>query len=102
MLGKGSFGKVKRFIDKNSLKQFAGKIFKKQLIDKKGPNVRNQIYKEISLSLKLKHKHAIKIFDYHSTDHKVYVFMKYCFGVLQEILDSVPLRKLPKSQSHKY
>ncbi len=72
----------------------------KELVDKKRPNVRNQIYKEISLSLKLKHKHAIKIFDYHSTDHKV--FMKYCFGVLQEILDSVPLRKLPKSQSHKY
>jgi serine/threonine protein kinase len=35
MLGKGSFGKVKEFIDKNSLKQFLGKIFNKELNDKR-------------------------------------------------------------------
>jgi hypothetical protein len=43
----------------------------KELVDKKRPNVRNQIYKEISLSLKLNHNNVIKIFDYHSIDHKV-------------------------------
>jgi hypothetical protein len=34
----------------------------KELVDKKRPNVRNQIYKEISLSLKLNHKNVIKNF----------------------------------------
>lgn len=60
------------------------------------------ICREISLLKKLNHKNVIKLIEvmYNEEKQKLYLIFEYCVSVLQELLDSVPEKKIPVWQAH--
>lgn len=59
---------------------------------------------EIKLLRKLQHRNVIELLDvlYNEQKQKMYLIMEYCVGGLQEMLDSVPDKRLPIHQAHDY
>ncbi|XP_053214272.1 serine/threonine-protein kinase STK11-like [Panonychus citri] len=103
VLGDGSYSKVKEVIDSLTLERRAFKIMKKKRL-RKIPNGEQNVQREIELLRRLDHKNVIKLIDtfYNEEKQKLYIVMEYCAIVLQEILDSVPGKRLPLWQSHGY
>lgn len=68
------------------------------------PNGEQNVRREIQLLRLLKHKNVIELLDvlYNEEKQKMYLIMEYCVGGLQEMLESVPSKKLPLFQAHKY
>lgn len=68
------------------------------------PNGEQNVRREIQLLRLLKHKNVIELLDvlYNEEKQKMYLIMEYCVGGLQEMLESVPEKKLPLFQAHKY
>ncbi|UYV68885.1 STK11 [Cordylochernes scorpioides] len=60
--------------------------------------------REIQLLRRLRHKNVIQLVDVMVDDEKqkMYMIMEFCVSVLQELLDSVPDKKLPIYQAHGY
>lgn len=103
VLGQGSYSRVKEVLDLITLERRAFKIMKKKRL-RKIPNGEQNVQREIELLRRLDHKNVIKLIDnfYNSDKQKLYIVMEYCVVVLQELLDSVPSKKLPIWQSHGY
>ncbi|XP_077981245.1 serine/threonine-protein kinase STK11-like [Glandiceps talaboti] len=102
-LGEGSYGKVKEVLDTETLCRHAVKIFKKKKL-RKIPNGEANVQREIRLLKRLRHKNIISLTEvlYNDEKQKMYLFMEYCVGGLQETLESVPEKKFPIWQAHKY
>lgn len=104
VMGEGSYSKVKEVLDTITLERRAAKIMKKKRL-KKIPNGEQNVQREIRLLRKLNHENLIKLYDviYDEQKEKLYIFMEYCVAVLQELLDSNPIKKcLPIHQAHNY
>lgn len=103
VLGEGSYSKVKEVLDSVTLERRAFKIMKKKRL-RKIPNGEQNVQREIELLRRLNHKNVIKLIDtfYNEEKEKLYIVMEYCVIVLQELLDSIPEKKLPIWQSHGY
>ncbi|KPM03935.1 serine/threonine kinase-like protein 2 [Sarcoptes scabiei] len=99
ILGRGKFGVVREFIEKKTLKRFAGKIVRKNLL-RKDPHVRFQINKELSITYHFNHQNVLKVYDLYATNTKIYLFMEFCYGELGEFLQVY--QRLPKTQSKDY
>ncbi|VDP29034.1 unnamed protein product [Soboliphyme baturini] len=102
-LGEGSYGKVKEALDCETLCRRAVKIFKLRRL-RKIPNGDQDVLNEIRLLSRLHHQNIISVFDLvcKPDKQKMYLFMEYCVGSLQEMLDSVPDKKFPIWQAHMY
>eukprot|EP00045_Choanoeca_perplexa_P016979 m.236687 g.236687 ORF g.236687 m.236687 type:complete len:717 (+) comp17415_c0_seq9:41-2191(+) len=102
-IGEGSFGKVKEVLDLINLRRYAVKIVKYKKI-RKMPNGPENLRKEIMLLRRLKHPNVIRIVDtlYNHVKEKIYVFMEYCHGNVQGMLDHAPDKRIPVWQAHLY
>ncbi|XP_023314910.1 serine/threonine-protein kinase STK11-like isoform X2 [Trichogramma pretiosum] len=103
LLGEGSYGKVKEMLDSVTLCRRAVKILKKKKL-RRIPNGESNVQREIKLLKMLKHKNVIELVDvlYNDEKEKMYIIMEFCVGVLQDMLDSTPLKKFPLWQAHDY
>ncbi|CAD5111887.1 DgyrCDS1150 [Dimorphilus gyrociliatus] len=103
VLGEGSYGKVKECLDTESLSRRAVKILKQRQL-KRIPNGVSNVKREIILLKKLHNKHVIKLFDVFVSEEKqkIYLFMEYCVGSLQSMLDNVESKCFPLWQAHLY
>ncbi|XP_073972405.1 lkb1/serine/threonine kinase 11 [Rhodnius prolixus] len=103
LLGEGSYGKVKEMLDSETLCRRAVKILKKRKL-RRIPNGEQNVQREIQLLKVLHHKNVIQLIDvlYNNEKEKMYLIMEYCVGVLQEMLESTPGKKLPMWQAHYY
>lgn len=103
ILGEGSYGKVKEVLDSETLCRKAVKILTKRKL-RRIPNGEQNVRREIQLLRILRHKNVIELLDvlYNEEKQKMYLIMEYCVGGLQEMLDSVPEKKLPLFQTHRY
>lgn len=103
VLGEGSYGKVKEVLDSETLSRRAVKILTKRKL-RRIPNGEQNVRREISLLRTLHHRNVIELLDvlYNEEKQKMYLIMEYCVGGLQEMLDSVPEKKLPMHQAHDY
>ena len=102
VLGKGSFAKVRECIDKKSLKRYAVKIMKKDVLKRMGSNVKLNVQKEMQMVSKLSHKNIMEMIDKFENEKNIYIFMEFCAGILTEILDKAPNGVLPKWECHHY
>ncbi|XP_053668512.1 serine/threonine-protein kinase stk11 [Anopheles marshallii] len=103
VLGEGSYGKVKEVLDSETLNRRAVKILTKRKL-RRIPNGEQNVRSEIKLLRKLQHRNVIELLDvlYNEQKQKMYLIMEYCVGGLQEMLDSVPEKRLPIHQAHDY
>lgn len=103
VLGEGSYGKVKEVLDSETLSRLAVKILTKRKL-RRIPNGEQNVRREIKLLRKLQHRNVIELLDvlYNEQKQKMYLIMEYCVGGLQEMLDSVPQKRLPIHQAHGY
>ncbi|XP_065072415.1 serine/threonine-protein kinase stk11 [Ochlerotatus camptorhynchus] len=103
VLGEGSYGKVKEVLDSETLCRMAVKILTKRKL-RRIPNGEQNVRREIKLLRKLHHRNVIELLDvlYNEEKQKMYLIMEYCVGGLQEMLDSIPEKKLPMHQAHDY
>ncbi|XP_041787998.1 serine/threonine-protein kinase stk11 [Anopheles merus] len=103
VLGEGSYGKVKEVLDSETLNRRAVKILTKRKL-RRIPNGEQNVRSEIKLLRKLQHRNVIELLDvlYNEQKQKMYLIMEYCVGGLQEMLDSVPDKRLPIHQAHDY
>uniref|UniRef100_A0A182JB42 Serine/threonine-protein kinase STK11 n=1 Tax=Anopheles atroparvus TaxID=41427 RepID=A0A182JB42_ANOAO len=103
VLGEGSYGKVKEVLDSETLSRRAVKILTKRKL-RRIPNGEQNVRREIKLLRKLQHRNVIELLDvlYNEQKQKMYLIMEYCVGGLQEMLDSVPEKRLPIHQAHDY
>jgi serine/threonine-protein kinase 11 len=62
------------------------------------------VRREIQLLRDLKHRNIVELIDvlYNDKKQKMYLIMEFCVLPLQELLDSVPEKKLPMYQTHQY
>lgn len=95
-LGKGKFGTVREFVDKYTLKRYAGKIIKKNMI-KKDPHVRRAINKELAITYHFIHPNVMRVYDLFFAQQKIYMFSEFCYGELSEFIKAY--EKLSKCQS---
>ena len=100
VLGEGTFGTVKEFVNKFSLKRYAAKIMNSQWIAKKGQHYLDNINLEINLVRKLNHKNIIKIYEFFTIETKYYLITEYCYASLDDYLKEKPLKGLPISQAN--
>lgn len=78
ILGKGSYARVIRVVDKKSRKKFAVKIFSKsKVIETKKVE---SLKKEIEISQKLNHRNIVKFEECHETKNSVYLIFEYLEG----------------------
>ena len=75
-IGKGTFGKVKLGINKESGEKAAIKILEKAKIVTKDDEER--VDREINILNRLSHLNVVKIFDIKETKERYYIFMEYC------------------------
>ena len=110
-LGKGKFGQVIDFVDKNSMERFAAKIISSNELNRMDETETKEFVKniliEVNLARKLHHNNIINIHRMFKLDYHFYLIMEYCFVVLSEYLISEDerkkkLKKLPKSQCQQY
>ncbi|RWS09372.1 serine/threonine-protein kinase STK11-like protein [Dinothrombium tinctorium] len=103
VLGEGSYSKVKEVLDSETLQRRAVKIMQKKRW-RKIPNGEQNVQREIQLLRGLDHKNVTKLIDiiYCDEKEKLYIIMEYCVCVMQELLESVPSKKLPINQAHGY
>lgn len=99
ILGRGKFGVVREFIDKKTLKRFAGKIIRFNIL-KRNTHLRHQINKELAITYHFNHTNVLRVYDIYSTGKKIYMFMEFCYGELAEYLKVY--KQLPKSQCKEY
>lgn len=102
-LGEGSYGKVKEALDSVTCKRVAVKIMKNQKL-RKIPSGQQNVKTEIKLLRRLDHPNIIKLVDvlYNPKKEKIYLFMEYCSGNLQEMLQRAPDHHFPTYQAHDY
>ncbi|XP_033121992.1 serine/threonine-protein kinase STK11-like [Anneissia japonica] len=103
VLGEGSYGKVKEVLDSETLCRRAVKILKRRKL-RKIPNGDQNVQREIKLLRRLHHKNVIHLVDVLHNDEKqkMYIFMEYCVGNIQELLESSVNKRLPIWQAHGY
>ncbi|XP_071444289.1 serine/threonine-protein kinase stk11 isoform X1 [Hetaerina americana] len=103
LLGEGSYGKVKELLDSETLCRRAVKILKKRKL-RRIPNGEQNVQREIQLLKRLRHRNVIGLVDVFNNEEKqkMYMVLEYCVGVLQEMLESTPHKKLPIWQAHGY
>ncbi|OTF83579.1 serine/threonine kinase-like protein [Euroglyphus maynei] len=85
ILGRGKFGVVREFIDKTTLKRFAGKIIRCNIL-KRNSHLRHQINKELAITYHFNHQNVLRVYDLYATGKKIYLFMEFCYGELAEFL----------------
>ncbi|EDQ89743.1 uncharacterized protein MONBRDRAFT_16805, partial [Monosiga brevicollis MX1] len=102
-LGEGSFAKVKEVLDLITLQRFAVKIIKFKRV-RRIPNGPDNIRKEIMLLKRLRHRNVIRLVDtlYNHNKEKIYMFMEYCHGTLETLLNNAPFKRIPVWQGHLY
>ena len=74
----------------------SGKIIK-QSIFKSDPYVQSLINKELAIAYHFDHPNVLRVHDLFCTSNKIYMFMEFCFGDLNEFISSY--RVLPFCQS---
>ncbi|XP_027202967.2 LOW QUALITY PROTEIN: serine/threonine-protein kinase stk11-like [Dermatophagoides pteronyssinus] len=99
ILGRGKFGVVREFIDKKTLKRYAGKIIRTNIL-KRNSHLRHQINKELAITYHFNHPNVLRVYDLYATSKKIYMFMEFCYGELAEFLKVY--KCLPKSQCKDY
>ena len=69
---------------------------------RKIPNGEQNVQREIHILRQLNHENLIKLYDviYDDVKEKMFIVMEYAVAVLQELLDSIPSKKLPTHQAH--
>lgn len=102
-LGEGSYSKVKEVLDTETLQRRAVKIMASKRL-RKIPNGEQNVQREIQLHRNLLHPNVVKLIQTFVCPEreKLYIIMEYCPIVLQEILDSIPSKRLPIFQSADY
>uniref|UniRef100_A0A5S6QJB9 non-specific serine/threonine protein kinase n=1 Tax=Trichuris muris TaxID=70415 RepID=A0A5S6QJB9_TRIMR len=103
LLGEGSYAKVKEAIDCETLCRLAVKIIKKRRL-RKIPNGEQDVANEVRLLHRLSHQNVIELHDvvFNADKQKLYLFMGYCVGSIQEMLDRSEEKKFPRWQAHAY
>jgi len=103
LLGEGSYSKVKEVMDTETLQRRAVKIMATKRL-KKIPNGEQNVQREIQMHRHLSHDNVVKLIEtfFCPQRNKLYVIMEYCSAVLQEMLDSVPSKRLPIFQAADY
>lgn len=81
----------------------AVKILKKRQL-RRIPNGEQNVEREIKLMRKLCHPNVIKLIDviFNDEKQKLYIFLEYCVGALQDLLEISPEKKFPVWQAHRY
>lgn len=102
-LGEGAYSKVKEVLDTETLERRAAKIMKVKRL-RRIPRGEENAQREIQVHRKLKHENVVRLIDvfFIEEKEKFYMIMEYCPVVLKELLDSVPLQRLPIWQSAEY
>jgi len=78
MLGRGAFGKVNLAMHKLVRKLVALKsLNKSELTDKKQ---QDKLLREVSLLLKLRHNHVVKIYETFESEQHIIIVMEICAG----------------------
>ena len=78
MLGRGAFGKVNLAMHKLVRKLVALKsLNKSELTDK---DQKDKLLREVSLLLKLRHNHVVKIYETIESEHHIIIVMEICAG----------------------
>lgn len=98
-LGKGKFGTVREFVDRRTLKRYAGKIIKRSIL-KRDKHLRRQINKELAITYHFDHPNILRVYDLYMASQKIYLFMEFCYGELGELIETY--RTLSKCQSKEY
>jgi serine/threonine-protein kinase 11 len=102
-LGEGSYSKVKEVLDTETLQRRAVKIMASKRL-RKIPNGEQNVQREIQMHRTLNHPNVVKLIETFVCPQreKLYIIMEYCSAVLQEVLDSIPSKRLPIFQSADY
>eukprot|EP00049_Salpingoeca_infusionum_P005716 m.95732 g.95732 ORF g.95732 m.95732 type:complete len:556 (+) comp13062_c0_seq7:3504-5171(+) len=102
-LGEGSYGKVKEALDTQTLQRRAVKIIKNRKV-RKFPNGQEHVRNEIKFLRSLRHKNVIELIDvvYNHPKEKIYMFMDYCHGNLEDLVKDCAEGGLPEWQAHLY
>jgi serine/threonine protein kinase len=83
-IGKGSFCKVYKAIDKKTQTPVALKVINKSKME---PHILQKILTEITLILDLDHPNIIKYITHFSDSHYVYIVLEYCSGSLKPYIE---------------
>lgn len=78
ILGRGAFGKVNLAMHKLVRKLVALKSLNKEIFNDKDEKIK--ILKEVSLLLKLRHSHVVKIYETIETSKHIVIVMELCAG----------------------
>jgi len=84
-LGRGKFGTVREFVHKQTLKRYAGKILQRRIM-RRDPHLQRQINKEMGVTYHFEHRNILRVYDIHCSSQKIYLFMEFCWGELEEFL----------------
>eukprot|EP01061_Rhynchopus_euleeides_P014278 TRINITY_DN2476_c0_g1_i1.p1 TRINITY_DN2476_c0_g1~~TRINITY_DN2476_c0_g1_i1.p1 ORF type:complete len:302 (+),score=126.43 TRINITY_DN2476_c0_g1_i1:354-1259(+) len=89
VLGKGSFGEVKRGYEIETGKKVAVKIMKKEMLCRNSKTAK-QLYREISIMKSLSHPNVVNLFDTLQTSNNIYMVMELVEGgeLFQKIVDT--------------
>ena len=89
MLGKGSFGEVKRGYEIETGKKVAVKIMKKEMLCR-NTRTAKQLYREISIMKSLSHPNVVNLYDTLQTSNNIYMVMELVEGgeLFQKIVDT--------------
>eukprot|EP01063_Lacrimia_lanifica_P004780 TRINITY_DN1271_c1_g1_i1.p1 TRINITY_DN1271_c1_g1~~TRINITY_DN1271_c1_g1_i1.p1 ORF type:complete len:306 (+),score=149.63 TRINITY_DN1271_c1_g1_i1:70-987(+) len=79
VLGRGSYGEVRRGADVETGKKVAVKVMKKELLNK-SPRQAKQLYREISIMKSLAHPNVVNLFDTYQTSNNIYMVMELVDG----------------------
>jgi len=79
ILGRGSYGEVRRGADVETGKKVAVKVMKKELLNK-SPRQAKQLYREISIMKSLGHPNVVNLFDTYQTSNDIYMVMELVDG----------------------
>ncbi len=78
MLGRGAFGKVNLAMHKLVRKLVALKFLNKSELTDKGQ--KDKLLREVSLLLKLRHNHVVKIYETIESEQHIIIVMEICAG----------------------
>lgn len=100
ILGKGSYGEVRRGTDKENGSSVAIKIIKKELLNKNQRSAQ-QLFREIAIMKSLSHPNIVNLFDTLQTGNNIYMVLELVDGgeLFEKIVER---RKFEETQARSY